>query len=212
MKHPQIVLLPLLMFADYFLTVWGAVLRDKGYGNYFKSEHYELNPVWQKAISRKRWVNPRHIVLTLLISGILAALLEFGDVPEPFPEFLFGCLFVSFGMIVGRHLSNILIFRRLALRPQEISGQVVMAHSLTLSISAFQYLVVAVPVAMVAIFSPTPFALGGAAAAVVMFVVHAVWIWRHRRASNPQGGVNVRQPDQPDTSRTSGAAASRRSP
>src|SRR5690242_2440703 len=93
MKHPQILLLPLLMFADYFLTVLGAVLRDKGYSNHFKLEHYELNPVWQKSIRQKRWVNPRHILLTLFVSFGFSALLEFGDVPKPMAECLFGCLF-----------------------------------------------------------------------------------------------------------------------
>ena len=202
MKHPQILLLPALMFADYFLTIWGAVLKDKGYGKHFKVEHYELNPMWQKAISRKRWINPRHILLTLLISGILSLLLESGGLPEPMPDCLFGFLFVFFGMIVGTHLSNIMIFRRFARHPEEITGQVVMAHSLTLSISTFHYLVVAIPVAMIAIFNPTPFTVGGAVGAASVFGVHCVWILRHKRAPNPQGGANAGQPVQSDTNQT----------
>ena len=194
MKYPQLILLPLLMLADYFLTVWGAVLKDKGYGKHFKVEHYELNPVWQKSISEKRWVNPRHLLLTLFTSSLLAALLELGGLPDPAVEGMFGCLFVFFGIIVGRHLSNILTFRLFARRPGDISGQLTMAHSLALSTSTFQYLVAAIPVAMVAIFSPTPFSLGGAVGAVLIFVVHAVWIWRHKKAFNPQSGVNGTQP------------------
>jgi hypothetical protein len=196
MKYPQILLLPLLMFADYFLTVWGAVLKDGRYGNHFKSEHYELNPVWQKAISRKRWVNPRHILLTLFTSGILAVALEFCDLPDSLPDYLFGCLFVLFGMVVGVHVSNILMFRRVARFPEEISGQVVMAHALLLRTSAFRYLVAAIPIAIIAIFSPTPFTIGAAAGAVSIFAVHSVWIWRYKRASNPKGGANMKQPDQ----------------
>ena len=53
---------------------------------------------------------------------------------------------------------------------------------------------------------------GLAATAVLIFVVHRVWIWRHKRASNPQGGANGRQPFGPETDSTSAAAASRRSP
>ena len=179
------------MLADYFLTVWGAVLKEKGYGNHFKLEHYELNPVWQKSISQKRWVNPQHILLTLLISCALGVLLELGALPDPASECLFGCLFVFFGIIVGRHLSNILVFRRLARRPEEISGQLVMAHSLALSMSTFQYLVAAIPVAMTAIFSPTPFSLGGAAGAVLVFVAHAVWILRYKCGSASGGSGQI---------------------
>jgi hypothetical protein len=109
---------------------------------------------------------------------------------------------VFFGMIVGRHLSNILIFRRFARRPEEVSGQVVMAHSLVLSISTFHYLVVAVPVAMIAVFCPTPFTIGGAVAAVSVFYVHYVWILRHKRASNLRGGSNAGQSVQSDTNQT----------
>lgn len=188
MKHPQILLLPFLMISDYLLTVLGAVLREKGYSNHFKMGQYELNPIWQESIGRKRWLNPRHILLTLVMTFGLVWILEFGAVSDSFAESLFGCLFVTFGMVIGRHLSNILIFRRLARRPEEISGQVVLAHSLTLAISTCQFLVVAIPVAMIAVFSPTPFALGGMAGTVLVLTVHSIWILRNRkRSSNPQG-------------------------
>jgi hypothetical protein len=195
MKYPQLILLPLLMLSDYFLTILGAVQKEKGYSNHFKTEYYELNPVWQESIVRKRWLNPRHILLTFLVSCVLAGALESANFPVPLAEGLFGYLFVFFGMIVGRHLSNILIFRRFARRPDEISGQVAMAHSLVLAVSTYQYLVAAVPVTIIAIFRPTPFTLGGLAASITVFVLHFVWILRNRkRAPNPKGGVKGSQP------------------
>ena len=109
--------------------------------------------------------------------------------PDPAAECFFGCLFVFFGMVIGRHLSNIPIFRRFSRRPEEISGQLVMAHSLALAVSTFQYLVATVPVAIIAIFSPTPFALGGVAGAILVFVVHCVWILRQKKASDKPGGA-----------------------
>ena len=193
MKHPQIILLPLLMLADYFLTVWGAVLKDKGYSSHFKTEHYELNPVWQESIRQKRWVNPRHHLLTLAASCALAAIMEFGDMPDPAAECLFGCLFVVFGMIIGRHLSNILIFRQFARRPDEVSGQLVLAHSLVLRMSTVQNLAVVLPVAIIAIFSPTPFTLGGTADAILLLALHGVWIWRHGKLSKRQAETNRAQ-------------------
>ena len=183
MKHPEIVLLPLLILSDYFLTVLGAVEREKGYSKHFRTPHYELNPKWQEAIRRKKWLNPRHLLLTVLVSGGLAGMLEFADLPRPWVEMLFGCLFVLFGMVIGRHLSNILIFRRFARSPGEVSGQVDMPHSFSLAISTYQYLVAAIPVAVIAVFSPTPFVVGGLAGAILILLIHCIWILRHRKAA-----------------------------
>jgi hypothetical protein len=181
MKYPEILLLPILMFSDYLLTVLGATQKERKYSEHFKTQHYELNPIWQKAISQKKWLNPRHSLLTILLSGILACLLELGVLPEPFVQGLLGCLFVFFGMAIGRHLSNILIFRRFAQCPEGISGQITMTHSLSLSISMYQYLVAAVPLAILAFFNPTPFVFGGLAGAGMIFMVHSIWIHRHQK-------------------------------
>ncbi len=69
------------MLSDYVLTVFGAIQRDKKYSDHFQTQHYGLNSVWQKAIGQKRWFNPRHIVLTVLFTAVLAYLLELGNTP-----------------------------------------------------------------------------------------------------------------------------------
>jgi hypothetical protein len=178
MKHPEIVLLPILMFADYFLTVLGAVLRERKYAEHFKVEHYELNPLWQKTIARKQWLNPRHILVTLLMTGVVAGLLELGTLPKTFAEGMLGCLFITYGTVIGRHCNNLLLFWRLARKPTEISGQITMAHALSLSISLYQYLVVALPMLLLAIFSPTPFVLGGLVGIVLLILAHLRWLLR----------------------------------
>ena len=70
MKHPEVILVPAFMLADYFLTLAGAVLRDRKYSDHFKTEHYEMNPLWQKDVARKKWLNPRHIVLVVVVSCV----------------------------------------------------------------------------------------------------------------------------------------------
>lgn len=181
MKYPQILLLPILMFADYFLTVLGAKWREGKYSEHFKTAHYELNPRWQEAVARKQWFNPRHIVLVVAASLALGVLLEFGDVPNAIAEATLGCLFVVFGMVIGRHLSNLLIFRRFDRAPAEISGHVEMAHTLVQAISGFQYLVVVVPLGLIACFSPTPYVVGGLVGALLVLAIHWSWIRRYRR-------------------------------
>ncbi len=79
MRHPEALLLPIMMLADYFLTVAGAILREKGYSLHFRDPHYELNPVWQKHIAEKKWLNPRHALLTIALSAMLILLTEIGS-------------------------------------------------------------------------------------------------------------------------------------
>ena len=189
MAHPEILLLPILMFADYLLTVLGAKWREVKYGEHFKTEHYELNPIWQAQISRKQWFNPRHIILVTLICGALGGLIELRDVSNALAEGILGCLFVAFGTIIGRHLSNLLVFQRFAHAPTEISGQVTMAHSLVLAISTYQYLVVVVPLGIIATMSPTPYVVGGLGGSVLVLVIHWTWIYRYRKKLSKHGAA-----------------------
>ena len=181
MKHPEFLLVPVFMFADYFLTLAGAVLKDRKYGGHFKTEHYELNPVWQKAIAKRKWLNPKHIALVFVGTSVLILPMEFVEMPEPFIQAVLGCLLAVLGMVIGRHLSNLMIFRYVIRKPEEISGQVTLTHSLLLSWSLYQNLTVLVPLALIAIFAPSPFVIGACAGAVLLLAVHWKWIGQHRK-------------------------------
>jgi hypothetical protein len=184
MKYPEVLLLPFMMFTDYFLTVLGAIQRDKEYALHFKTQHYELNPIWQKQIAHKKWFNPRHIILTILLSGILICLVEFGDMPADFAKGLLGCILVLYGMILGRHFSNLLVFSHLIRKPGEISGEVSMSHQFVLSLSLYQTLMVIVPILLVAIFSQSNFALGGVVGIILFLIINLVWIRKAKKQKN----------------------------
>ena len=91
-----------------------------------------------------------------------------------------------------------MIFRCISRRPDEISGQVAMDHSMLLSISMYQYLVVAVPMVFIAVYCPAPFVLGGLVGVIMTFVVHCVWIMRFKKQAvarvtpNPGDGQGSR--------------------
>jgi hypothetical protein len=175
MKYPESLLIPIMMFADYFLTVFGAIQREKNYSTHFKVEHYELNPIWQKQIAMKRWFNPRHVVLTIVLSIIVVFSVEHEGVPDVFARALLGGLLVLYGLVLAKHVSNLLIFRRLSARPEEVSGQVVMSHQFVLYISRRQILLALIPVSLVALFSGSPFAWGGVIGIVFLMILHGVW-------------------------------------
>ncbi len=184
MKHPDFLLVPVFMFADYFLTLAGAALKDGKYGDHFKTEHYELNPIWQKQVAQKKWLNPRHILLVVVGSCLLLLPMEFVELPEPFIQAVLGCLLAFFGMLIGRHLSNLMIFRYVIRKPDEISGQVTMSHAMLLWVSLYQHLAILAPLALIAVFSPSPFVIGACVGAVLVLAVHLQWIRRHRKQAS----------------------------
>jgi acetolactate synthase-1/2/3 large subunit len=80
-NHPESLLVPALMLTDYWLTVAGARLRDSGYASHFKTPSYELNPLWQKTIAGKRWLNGKHLALTVIVGTACVLLATFTSPP-----------------------------------------------------------------------------------------------------------------------------------
>ena len=181
MKHPELFLIPVFMLADYFLTVLGAIQKDKKYSHHFRTEHYELNPVWQKQIAQRQWLSPLHLLATASLTIALVILTETDEVPRPVIRFILGLLLVLYGMVIGRHLSNLLIFRYVDRQAQELSGHVTMSHAMALSISLYHNLILLVPLLLVALFSPSPFVFGGLSSVLLFVLTHLRWIAKNRR-------------------------------
>ena len=66
MEHPELIGVPVLMLADYLLTILGAKSSARVHGKHFTTPSYELNPLWRKSVDQRRWFNPRHLANLLL--------------------------------------------------------------------------------------------------------------------------------------------------
>lgn len=166
--------------ADYFLTIWGAILSEKKYRQHFKIEHYELNPVWQKHIAQKQWVNPKFLLITaaiFLFCFFWSFCWSDGDFVS---EGLFGYFVILWANIIGRHLSNILTFVYMERHPESITGEISMDHVLMLKMAQFRSLGLVVVLTSIVIFSPTPFVIGGLCSAVVLMITESRWIAKAR--------------------------------
>jgi hypothetical protein len=143
--------------------------------------------VLQQAIRKKKWFSARHVACVVIATGGTYFLFEIAAAPDELRDAMLGFFLVHFGALIGRHLSNILTFRRMnraeAQAKPEVTGQVTMTHSMSLSISAFQYLSLAVPLTLLAAFHPAPIVLGGCAGAWLLLLTHAIWSWRHKRTA-----------------------------
>ncbi len=181
MSRPEFALIPTLMFCDYFLTVAGAVLKERGYDQVFEGETYELNPIWQIDIAQKHWFNPRHSLLTLSITLLLFVIVESEQLSAAFLNGFFGCLCILFGIIIGKHLSNLLIFIWITHQVQGGMGSIDIGEDLNLWTSALQYITLLVPMGLIVIFAFSPFALGGLLAVLLILGLHLAWIWQLNR-------------------------------
>jgi hypothetical protein len=182
MRHPEILLLPFLMLADYYLTLVAAIQQAKKYSEHFRNEQYELNPTLQAAVAKRRWFNPKCLLVTAVFSTAVIALVGFVELPPPVAEAIVGCFFVLYAMLIARHVFNLFVFRYVIRHPDHISGQVTMRHAMLLRLSLYQYCVAAVPIVLVAVFSRNSFAIGGCFAAMLLLGWHSKWITMARKA------------------------------
>ena len=180
MRHPEVLLAPLLMVFDYYLTLLGAYLAEHSYRRHFKTAHYELNPFWKNAMVRREWINLRHLGGVALAGGLLVALTDVLELDNVFLNPLLGFVFTCYALVLGRHLSNVLTFVHLARSPDDVTGEIHLSHDFVLSLSIYQLLAAGIPISFIAIFSPSDFVFGALAAVVALALVNTLWLARTR--------------------------------
>jgi len=164
-----------MMLLDYYLTVWGAILSERKYRHHFKMEHYELNPVWQNSIARKQWFNPRYLGIVSAVTVLCLWWSSSWTFPDNTMEGMLGFITIYLGSIIGQHVSNIFTFNYILRHPESVSGEVTMSHLLILAISRFRAVALLFPLALISIFSPTPFVIGGLFSQIILFITHLLW-------------------------------------
>ena len=112
LNHPEILAVPLLMVADYTLTILGARESAAVYREHFVLASYEMNPLWRKSVDEIRWFNPRHFAIVCLVTLLLVLVDQVAPAELPI-EFFLGGVFGAWGMVFGRHVANLLLFRYL---------------------------------------------------------------------------------------------------
>ena len=53
-----VLVLPLFMLADYYLTLLGE-RQSKEYREHYVLKEYEVNPLWQGDVKKQKWFNPK---------------------------------------------------------------------------------------------------------------------------------------------------------
>lgn len=195
MKHPEIVAVPVLMLADYALTILGAKSSAAVYRKHFAMASYELNPLWRRSVDQIRWFNPRHLALVVLVTGMLIVVDQRTSLSRHAIEISLGMLFGAFGSVCGRHLSNLMVFRYLNRCPNEISGQVRMSMRLGLKISQFTYIGMIPLFTIIVSVAPNAYTFGVLLGLLTVVFVHAVWARKAESVkAEPSAGGMVEEP------------------
>ncbi len=172
MKYPIVIALPLLMLADYYLTLLGAVLKDKKYSKFVVIEDYELNPRFQEAIKQKKLINIKHFLFTFLLSLLMIGLTEFINMPREVIGFILGIFLIAYGMIVGGHITNILWFWYVIKKEDQIGGQIHYTYEASVFMTMFHYLMPLLLLIIICIYEKSLFVLGGICGVLLLVRAH----------------------------------------
>ena len=180
----EILLLPILMIADYYLTILGAVLREKKYGDYFPVETYELNPGYREEIDDKKLFSARFIGQLALNFGILfLASFFLRDHLEFLYWIVLGFYLTLFAYINGLHLSNIANFLFIKSNSDEMKGEIRISHRYNLHSALFANFILLAPLVFILIFSYSHFVAGALIAVIYNVFLCLMWIVKNRNSS-----------------------------
>ena len=105
----------------------------------------------------------------------------FSGIADSFVEGLAGGFLVFFAMLVGRNLSNIMVFRCTLRNRNHDSGSTIDSHEMDLRVSFYRHLGNLLPLIVIAMFSTRAFAVGGCLGGMLLLAAHLDWIRQHNR-------------------------------
>ena len=107
---------------------------------------------------------------------------------DGYAEGILGFLTMLSGSLVGVHLSNIGTFRYFIRNPECASGEIKLNHLAALNMSRCRIATLFFPLTLIAIFSPSPFVIGGVCSQVYLYCLTWRWIAKAKaqlRKANP---------------------------
>jgi hypothetical protein len=170
------------MLCDYYLTLIGRILHEKGYGKYVEVEQYEINPLWQSSVNKVKWFNIRHLGLVVLTTVLIIFISQVStEAIAWYIEFFISGLLVLLAAVIGRHIYNILMFYYIVRNPDGLSGQVRFSHKAVVKFSQYQIIVAICPFAVVLLFTRQPHAIGGLCGLLLFFALHPRWLKKYEK-------------------------------
>lgn len=168
MPPAEILVVPALMLADSYLTLWGSKLFG---ATPTARLAYELNPAMAEDVAQLKLINPRHLLATVAETG---AFVSTAYVAPSTIRFFLGLMIGAFGVINGVHITKFLDLKAENTRGV-VRGRVKITNRRRLMSGSFRALGMALPLCLVAAFAPSLFTV---AAAGALLIAAAPISWR----------------------------------
>lgn len=183
MDHYEIFLLPLLMMADYYLTLAGATLYKQAYGNYFVLDSYELNPVWQESVNKPKKFDFGHAFMSIVFTVVFISIDYYHIINEKMLQGVLGYYIVLYSLINAKHLENISIFKFTNKHSGLLKGKVLINYEMSVKMSQYRMIFLFIPLSIIAFYSNSYFAWGGALSVIGAWLSHSSWLTWYRQNS-----------------------------
>jgi hypothetical protein len=164
--HPWVtgVVTFFLMWSDWLLTILQERERQLHYAEHYESypvNTIEGNPLYQKVVTAKRSVEPRHLVPALILSVLIAFVVAW--IPRDFRALLLGYVWGLYLIVDTTHLGNLLGYR--AAR-RGLHGKLYLHQRTGYVIQLSRYIALAMFLILMAVCSASVFIVGVAIAGV----------------------------------------------
>jgi hypothetical protein len=164
----------LLMWSDWVLTVLQERERRLHYAEHYLSypvNTIEGNPYYQKAVSERRMIDPRHIIPALAFSALAACALVL--IPKDVRALFIGYMWGLFLIVDTTHIGNLIGYRA---GRRGLHGKLALHLRTGYIIQMGRYLALAGFLVVVAVLSESLFMAGVAIAGLTSAVRQLVWM------------------------------------
>lgn len=171
-----------LMLLDYYLTLKGFRLYSKEYSKKVKSESYELNPMFRKAVKKFKY-NYLHLVSMIMVSFFVWLVYFMAGLSGNYTFFflLQGMVFSMFAYVNSKHVQNILTIKAVNKKPAMIKGKTTYSLEFSLKSGIIQTFSLFLILLFVFIMVPSAFTLGFAIGPIVLILKQRKWLGKAKK-------------------------------
>lgn len=165
-----------LMWSDWVLTILQEGEMCRHYSEHYQSypiNTIEGNPLLQSAVKERRWIEPKHFSVALVLSAVVTVVLIYAPLEwrEPGLGYVWG-LFLIVGMT---HLNNLFGYRS---SRRGLHGKLFIHQRTSYLIQMGRYAAMAIFLVLLAVLSASPFIAGVAVAGLTSSLRQLVWLRR----------------------------------
>lgn len=176
-----------LMLWDYRQTVKNYDLYTQVLEKHFRREQFELNPIFQHAISERRY-HPFHFFGMVVVAGLLyfmhwAAQTGWGNTTIESYYFYQGLILAPFLIIHFRHLSIGATVKILKSDPTALEGSLQESYRFSLRNAGAQAAIFFWLFLFLQLANPSEFMAGITCGTLILVFATKIWLWRAKRPS-----------------------------